>query len=426
MEEQDMGMTLSEKIIARAAKQDRVAPGDIVWVDVDVAMMDDILGPRVEIADRMAELEATVWDPDKVVIISDHYTPPANANQAAIVKFTRDWAAAHGIAKYYEFIGPCHQIMAEMGHVKPGTIIMGTDSHTCMGGALGAFASGIGSTEMVGILVNGRIWLRVPETIRVEWNGTLGRGVMAKDISLATIGTIGHAGATYKTVEYVGNAITGLNMDERFCIANMAVEMGAKAGLMSPDETTDAFFAERGIMAGGERLQSDPDAVFCQTLTFDADSLEPMVSYPHEVDNVHPVSQQEKGIRVDQAYLGSCTGGRYTDLAVAANLVKGKRVKSGRRFLVSPASKSIWEQAAKNGVLQTLSEAGAVIMAPTCGVCAGLHSGTLADGEVCISSSNRNFIGRMGSKKAFTYLGSPLTVAAAAIAGELVDPRDLL
>ena len=421
-----MGMTLSEKIIARAANESSVKAGDIVWANVDVAMMDDILGPRVEIADRMKELEAPVWDPDKVVVISDHYTPPANATQAAIVKFTRDWAAANGVRKYYEFIGPCHQVMVEMGHVLPKTVVMGTDSHTCMGGALGAFTSGIGSTEIVGILVSGQIWLRVPETIRVVWEGELGKGVMAKDISLATIGKIGHAGATYKTVEYVGSAIDGLNMDERFCITNMAVEMGAKAGLMYTDAATEAFLLERGVKGPFERLRSDDDAVFCETLRFDAASLEPVVACPHEVDNVCGIGEVPRGTRVDQAYLGSCTGGRYTDLAMAAALVKGRKVKSGRRFLVSPASKSIWEQAAADGTLQTLSEAGAIIMAPTCGVCVGLHSGILADGEVCVSSTNRNFIGRMGSKKAFTYLGSPLTVAAAAIAGELVDPREML
>ncbi len=421
-----MGKTLSEKIIARAAGKESVQAGDIVWANVDVAMMDDILGPRVEIADRMKELGARVWDPEKVVVISDHYTPPANAAQAAIVKFTREWASENGVNRYYEFVGPCHQIMAEHGHVLPGAVVMGTDSHTCMGGALGAFASGIGSTEMVGILVTGQIWLRVPETIRVEWRGALTAGVMAKDISLATIGAIGHAGATYKTVEYVGSAIDGLCMDERFCIANMAVEMGAKAGLMNTDATTKAFLKERGKAANFEPLRSDKDARFCRELDFDATALEPMVSCPHEVDNVSSIRELGKGVRIDQAYIGSCTGGRYTDLLLAARLLKGKKVKAGRRLLVSPSSKSIWEKAAASGILQTLSEAGAVILAPTCGVCVGLHSGALADGEVCISSTNRNFLGRMGSKKAFTYLGSPLSVAAAAVAGEIIDPRELL
>lgn len=421
-----MGKTMSEKILAKAAGKAEVSAGDIEWVDVDIAMMDDILGPRVEIADRMKELTARIWDKDKVVIIADHYTPPANATQAGIVKFTRDWAAENGVERYYEFVGPCHQIMAENGHVLPGTVVMGTDSHTCMGGALGAFASGIGSTEMVGILVKGQIWLRVPETIRVQWRGTLPEGVMAKDISLATIGRIGHAGATYKALEYVGSVIDALNMDERLCISNMAVEMGAKVGLMNTDAVTEAFLAERGQQDAFVALASDLDATFCERLEFDASSLEPMVSCPHEVDNVSAVSALGKGVRIDQAYIGSCTGGRYTDLVLAARLLKGRKVKFGRRLLVSPSSKSIWEKAASEGILQTLSEAGAVVLAPTCGVCVGLHSGALADGEVCISSTNRNFLGRMGSKKAFTYLGSPLTVAAAAVVGEIIDPRELL
>ena len=421
-----MGKTMSEKILAKAAGKAEVRAGDIEWVNVDVAMMDDILGPRVEIADRMKELNASVWDTNKVVVIADHYTPPANAAQAAIVKFTRDWAAENGVAKYYEFVGPCHQIMAENGHVLPGAIVMGTDSHTCMGGALGAFASGIGSTEMVGILVKGQIWLRVPETIRVEWGGKLPEGVMAKDISLATIGRIGHAGATYKAVEYVGSAIDALNMDERFCITNMAVEMGAKVGLMNTDAVTEAYLAERGQKDAFRALASDADADFCERLAFDASSLEPMVSCPHEVDNVSAISALGKGVRIDQAYIGSCTGGRYTDLALAATLLKGRKVKSGRRLLVSPSSKSIWEKAAAEGILQTLSEAGAVVLAPTCGVCVGLHSGVLADGEVCISSTNRNFLGRMGSKAGEVYLASPLSVAASAVTGRLTDPREFL
>jgi len=421
-----MGMTISEKIIARAARAERVRAGDIVWADVDVAMMDDILGPRVEIAERMVELKAKVWDTSKVVIISDHYTPPANATQAGIVKFTRDWAREHAIDKYYEFIGPCHQIMVEKGCALPGQVVMGTDSHTCMYGALGAFASGIGSTEMVGILATGQIWLRVPETILVEWSGSLPYGVMAKDLSLATIGKIGHAGATYKSVEYVGSGITALCMDERLAITNMAVEMGAKAGLMNTDAVTRDYLRSIGCEASFQDLRSDTDAVFLQRLSFDAAGLTPQLACPHEVDNVIPVAEAKKGLHIDQAYLGSCTGGRYTDLAQAARLLKGKKVKAGRRLLVSPASKSIWERAAGDGTLGILSEAGAVVMAPTCGVCVGLHSGALADGEVCVSSTNRNFIGRMGSKKAEIYLGSPLTVAAAAVAGEIVDPRELL
>jgi 3-isopropylmalate/(R)-2-methylmalate dehydratase large subunit len=420
-----MGKTMSEKILARAAGVGEASAGEILWVNVDRAMLDDILGPRVEIAEKMADIKDEVWDKDKVVVISDHYTPPATIKQAEIVKFTRDWAAAHGIENYHEFVGPCHQIMAEYGHIRPGAVVLGTDSHTCMGGALGAFASGVGSTEMLGILITGKTWLRVPETIRVAWRGKLPPGVMAKDISLRTIGVIGHAGATYKTVEYVGDTIEALSLDERLAITNMAVEMGAKAGLMAPDARVVEYLAARGVTGGYELIASDADAVYCATHDFRADELGPVVACPHEVDNVAPV-EAAAGTVVHQAYIGSCTGGRYSDLEAAAAILEGRQVKKGVRLLVSPASQDIWLRAAASGVLATLAAAGAVILAPTCGVCVGLHSGLLADGEVCISATNRNFIGRMGSKNAKIYLGSPLTVAASAVAGRITDPREFV
>lgn len=420
-----MGYTMSEKILAKASGQASVHAGEIVWVDVDRAMMDDILGPRVEIAKNLKEIRDEVWDPEKVVIISDHYTPPASIQQAEIVKFTRDWAKEHGIENYFEFVGPCHQIMAEHGFVRPGTIVVGTDSHTCMGGALGAFATGIGSTEMSGVLLQGKIWMRVPETIRVYWEGHLQEGVMAKDVSLKTIGTIGHAGATYKTVEYVGPTISDMIIDERMAISNMAVEMGAKAGLMQADEKTRRFLEEHGVTDGDYDLASDADAVFCEELSFTADRLQPMVACPHQVDNVTgAVTVKETPIH--QAYIGSCTGGRYNDLKAAAELLNGRKIAKGLRLLVSPASDETWRRADKAGILQILAEAGATVLAPTCGVCVGLHSGMIAAGENCISSSNRNFIGRMGSKEAGIYLGSPLTVAASALTGHITDPREII
>lgn len=421
-----MGKTMSEKILARAASKTEVSAGDLIWVNVDRAMMDDILGPRIEIAEGMKEICDRVWDPKKVVIISDHYTPPANEKQAEIVKFTREWAKKHGIQQYFEFHGPCHQIMAETGNVLPGTVVLGTDSHTCMGGALGAFASGVGSTEMLGILVTGQTWLRVPETIQVSWTGSLPPGAMAKDISLHTIGHIGHAGATYKAVEYVGDTIAALSIDERLCISNMAVEMGAKVGLMEPDAKTMMYLADHGVDVNGlDLLRSDDDASFEKRIVFHADQLEPLVACPHLVDNVHPVASCT-GEPIHQAYLGSCTGGRYSDLAAAYQILKGRKIKHGVRLLVSPASPEIWKRADADGILRGLADAGATILAPTCGVCVGLHSGILAAGESCISSSNRNFIGRMGSKQANIFLGSPMTVAASALEGHLADPRKYL
>lgn len=421
-----MGKTISEKILARASGRDSVSAGEIVWVNVDKAMMDDILGPRVEIADKLKELNAKVKDPSKVVVISDHYTPPANEKQANIVKFTRDWAHENCVKNYYEFAGPCHQVMAEHGHDIPGTVVLGTDSHTCMGGALGAFSTGVGSTEMLGVLISGRTWLRVPETIQVVWNGLLCNGVMAKDVSLATIGHIGHSGATYKAVEYQGKTIREMSMDERLCLSNMAVEMGAKVGLIATDDKTHEYLRDHECNAEYEEVFSDDDAHYCRTLTFDAASLVPQVSCPHEVDNVCAIQSLNETITINQAYIGSCTGGRLHDLEMAARLLKGKKVAAGVRLLVSPASKRIWKEANEKGYLTTLADAGAVILAPTCGLCVGLHSGILGSGEVCISSTNRNFLGRMGSKDSFVYLGSPLSVAAAAVTGRITDPRDLL
>ena len=316
-----------------------------------------------------------------------------------------------------------YDAMAETGNVRPGSVVLGTDSHTCMGGALDAFATGIGSTEMLGVLVTGQTWLKVPETIRVLWQGSLPAGVMAKDISLKTIGMIGHAGATYKAVEYASETIRALSMDERMAITNMAIEMGAKVGLMPVDETTKAYLAARGI-TNYPVDASDPDAVFCAEHRFDASALAPQVACPHGVDQV----TEAKTVRepIHQAYLGSCTGGRLNDIRQAAQLLKGKKIAKGVRMLVSPASCAIWKQADEAGYLRTLADAGAVILAPICSVCVGLHSGLLAAGETCISSSNRNFIGRMGSKQSRIFLGSPLTVAASAATGRITDPRTLL
>jgi 3-isopropylmalate/(R)-2-methylmalate dehydratase large subunit len=419
-----MGKTMSEKILSRVSDNKDAKAGDIVVARIGVAMMDDILGPRIEIGDKLKELGADIWDKEKVVVVSDHYTPPANAKQAEIVKFTRDWSKEYGVINYYEFQGPCHQVMIENGHALPGQVSVGTDSHTCSYGALGNFATGIGSTEMLGALIQGEIWLKVPETIKVTWKNALNRGVMAKDISLRTIKDVGHAGATYRAIEYVGDGIARLPMDERICISNMAVEMGAKVGLIEYDDITRDYLAGIGVGQEFERIKSDPDAEFVSELEYDASKLIPQVACPHEVDNVFDITEVER--RIDQAYIGSCTGGRYTDLKIAADILKGRKVKSGMRLLVSPASAAVYHRALKDGLLETLSEAGAIVLASSCGACLGIHSGAIGAGEVCLSSTNRNFLGRMGSKQSEVYLSSPATVAASAIEGKITDPRKYL
>ncbi len=419
-----MGFTMSEKIMAAASGRETVKADEILWVDIDKAMMDDVLGPRLEIADILKEMKAEVWDPDRVIIISDHYTPPANVTQADIVKFTRDWAEDNQIPNYYEFDGPCHQVMVEKGHVLPGGIVVGTDSHTCTYGALASFGTGVGSTEMAGVLATGQTWMKVPKSIKVVWSGKLNERVMAKDISLKTIGKIGHSGATYQAIEYCGETIKNLPMDERFCLSNMAVEAGAKAGLIGYDHITAEYLRKFGVTQDFSYVNPDKDAVYSKVYEFSADALVPQIACPHEVDNVFDVTEVEP-VKIHQAYIGSCTGGRYLDLKSAADILKGHRITKGIRLLVSPASKEIYNQCLQEGILQTLAEAGATILASSCGACLGIHSGAIAGGERCISTTNRNFLGRMGSKQSEVYLASPVAVAAAAITGRITDPRTI-
>ncbi len=419
-----MPMTISEKLLARAAGKAEVRAGEIIQAKVDKAMMDDILGPRIEIAEKMELLGAKVWDPARVTIISDHYTPPANAKQAEIVKFTREWAAANGIEHYFEFAGPCHQVMVEQGRVSPGELAVGTDSHTCTYGALGAFSTGIGSTEMLGVLATGEIWLKVPQSILVRFDGDLPAGVMAKDVALRTIGTVGHNGATYKALEFCGSTFDRMPMDERLCVTNMAVEAGAKNGVIACDDITRAYLRENGIPEG-ESFASDQGAEYCARHTFDASKLVPLCACPHEVDNVTEIANVGD-VAIHQAYIGSCTGGRYSDLKAAAELLRGKKIAKGVRLLISPASRQVWERCDRDGILTTLSEAGATVLASSCGACLGVHSGAIGAGEVCVSATNRNFIGRMGSKYGDVYLASPLSVAASAVTGKLTDPRTMM
>lgn len=418
-----MGKTMAEKILARRTNEE-VKAGNIVTVDVDCAMMDDILGPRY-IGKEMDKLNAKLKDPSKVVIISDHYTPSGSIEQADIVVFTREWAEKNNVENYYEGIGPCHQILAENGFSAPGTIQVGTDSHTCTAGAFGCFGTGIGSTEMVGVLTTGEIWFRVPETIKVNWEGKLPKGTMAKDLILRTIRDIGHSGATYQAIEFLGSTISNLMMDERMCISNMAIEVGAKVGLIPSDNITKAYLESIGKGHKYIEITPDADANYVKTLSYNTAELVPQVACPHEVDNVFDIDKVI-GTRMHRAYIGSCTGGRLYDLQVAAEILEGKKVSKDCKLLVSPASQEIWKQASDMGILLKLAEAGATILAPTCGACLGVHSGLLGKGENCVSTTNRNFKGRMGSKESYVYLASPATAAASAIEGKLVDARDYL
>jgi len=417
-------MNISEKILARASGQKEVSPGEIVEVNVDMAMVNDITGPLVIETFHKIGVKK-VWDNNRIVMVLDHQVPADSAKSAELHKIMRKFAKEQNIPHFYDvgFGGVCHQVMVEKGHVRPGELIVGADSHTCTYGALGAFGTGIGSTEMAAVFATGKIWLKVQETIKINVSGEFQNFVGAKDLILNIIGQLGADGANYKAMEFDGPVIKNMNISERLTICNMAVEAGAKTGIINPDEKVMAYVKSR-TEKPIEPLKSDEDAKYEKIVDLDVSSLEPQVACPSSVDNVKPVSEVE-GIPVDQAFVGSCTNGRIEDLRMAAEIVKGKKVKNGVRFIVTPASHEVYLQALREGVLETLAKAGACICNPTCGACFGGHMGLLADGETCISSSNRNFTGRMGSPKAKIYLASPATVAASALKGEITDPRRL-
>jgi 3-isopropylmalate/(R)-2-methylmalate dehydratase large subunit len=420
-----MGLNLAEKLIAHAAGKDAVRPGETVTASVDLAMMHDSSGPRrfMPILERVG---AEVWDRDKIVLVSDHWVPAVDPQIAEILDITRRWARENNIKAFYDMVGICHVVLPQGGHLKPGMFVVGGDSHSTTGEAFGCYMFGVGATDMAGVLVTGETWIRVPETIRLEWNGKLKPGICAKDVNLALCAHLGLGGAEYRTVEYTGSLIGELNMEERMTLSNMAAELGAQAGLIAPDKTTCDWIKATGSDPGDAApWQSDDDAEYYATHTFDADELEPQVAAPHSPANAAPASEH-KGVNIDQAYIGACTGAKLTDLRMAAEMLEGKQVSSRTRLLVAPASRQDMMAANAEGTLTKLMEAGAVMMPTGCGACAGFGGGILAEEEVCISTTSRNFQGRMGAQSAKVYLGSPYAVAAAAVAGEICDPREFL
>ncbi len=414
-------MNIIEKILANASEKQEVSPGEIVEANIDVAMTHDLTGPLAIKSFR--EIGAKkVWDRNKVVIILDHLVPASSVISAGLHKIVRNFAEEQNIENFYDVGrgGVCHQIMPEKGHVRPGEVIVGSDSHTCTYGAFGAFATGIGSTEMAAVFATGKLWFRVPEVIKVNVTGKLQELVSAKDLTLHIIGKIGADGAIYKGLEFVGSTIRDMTIDSRMVLSNMAVEMGAKAGLIEPDQKTLDYVQSRTDKPFNP-IKSDSDSVYEKIVNVDASELEPQVAIPHSVDNVKPVSEVED-VKVDQAFIGSCTNGRLEDLRIAAQMLKGKKIARGVRLVVIPASQEIFLKAINEGLVKTFMDAGATVGNPNCGPCLGGHMGILAEGEVCISTSNRNFIGRMGSTKSFVYLASPATVAVSAITGKITDP----
>jgi 3-isopropylmalate/(R)-2-methylmalate dehydratase large subunit len=419
--------TLAQKLVARAAGRAHVTPGEIVTCRVDLALMHDSGGPR-RLAPLLAELGAKILDPSKIVLVVDHYLPANDDDSRRIVRIARDFAREHAIGGFYDGEGICHVVLPERGHLKPGMFVVGGDSHSPTGGAFGAYMFGVGATEMLGVIVTGEIWLKVPETIRFVFDGALSPAVTAKDVMLFLIGRFGMGGGQYAAVEYAGAAIRALPMQERMTLANMTAELGGQTGLIAPDEVTRAYLLGAGVRDEDIDLatwQGDADAPLAAEHRFDAAALAPQVAAPGSPAASRAVDEFA-GTPINAAYIGACTGAKLADLRMAAQVLRGKCVAPGVKLWVAPASLRDQQTARAEGTLQALLDAGGVLLPNACGACAGYGEFRFGDDDVVISSTARNFKGRMGSPLAQVYLGSPYTVAASAVAGRICDPRELL
>ena len=418
--------TLAQKLVARASGRGSVAPGDIVNCRVDLAMFHDSSGPR-RLKPMLDELGATIWDKSRVVLVMDHYLPERDEESRRIVRIARDWAREQDLPHVYDGQGICHVVVPQHGHIRPGMFCVGGDSHSPTGGAFGAYMFGIGSTEMLGVVVTGEIWLRVPHTLQMHWDGHLGAGVTAKDMMLHMVGRFGMNGGQYQAVEFCGPAVKALSMQERMTLSNMSAELGAQVGLIAPDATTRDWLLAAGVpgdaLQGLDAWQTDDGAAVTRHV-FDAGTLAPQVAAPHSPANAGPVVRHA-GTAIDVAYIGACTGAKLDDLRAAATVLRGQRVAAGVRLMVAPASQQDQAQAQREGVLQALQDAGAEVFPTTCGACAG-YGDTVGDHTTVISSTARNFKGRMGSATAQVYLASPYTVAASALRGCITDPREVM
>ncbi|AYD64246.1 MAG: 3-isopropylmalate dehydratase large subunit [Achromobacter sp.] len=416
--------TLAQKLIAAACGRASVQQGEIVTCAVDLAMFHDSSGPR-RLQPMLQELGASLWDPKKIVLVIDHYVPESDDESRRIVRIARDWAAGQQLPNVYDSVGICHVVVPQHGHIRPGMFCVGGDSHSPTGGAFGAYMFGIGSTEMLGVAVTGKIWVKVPQTLMMRWNGRLAAGVTAKDMMLHMIGRYGMNGGRYQAVEFCGEAVRALPMQERMTLSNMSAELGSQVGLIAPDETTAAYLRKAGVTDSLDlaRWQSDADAD-AEWHDFDAALLAPQVAAPHSPANARDVDQY-RDVPVQVAYIGACTGAKLEDLRAAASVLRGRRLAPGMSLMVAPASRLDQQQAEQEGVMQVLQDAGAEVLATSCGACAG-YGGSIPDGASVISTTARNFKGRMGSETARVYLASPYTVAASAVAGRIADPREVM
>ncbi len=413
-----MPHTMIEKIIGRNVGCE-VLPGEIVTTRVDRCMIDDIFMPFI--SEKFEEMGfQKIWDPEKVVMIYDHLVPASQVDDIRHFKIGDEFAEKYGLVHVHRSDGICHQLMTEAGYVKPGDVVFGTDSHTTTYGCVGAFSTGIGYTEMAGILGTGELWVRVPETIRITIDGKLPANVTSKDVILRIIGDLGADGATYRALEFHGSAVEEMTVASRMTMSNMAVEAGAKCGLFAPDEKTAEYC---GITLGEEHLSlaADEEAAYIREISYRAGEFVPVLACPSQVDNIHPVSEWA-GTKIDQVFLGSCTNGRLEDLMAAAEILEGKKVAPFVNLIVTPASRKVFEDAVANGTMEILLKAGAQVTHPACGLCCGRTGGILTDGERVVATNNRNFLGRMGTSKVEIFLASPKTAAACAVAGEIVSP----
>lgn len=421
-----MGMTLAEKILARHSGNETVTPGQLIEGKIDWILCHEITTPA---AVKMLEDRGMdrVFNPDRIVAAPDHSVPAKDIKAAILYKRLKDWVTRHGIKHFYDVGrgGIAHVVLEESGLVGPGEVIVSGDSHTCNAGALGTFATGIGSTDLAAAIYSGELWFKIPHTMRIELTGKLRVGVTAKDIALEVIHRIGADGANYKVMEWVGEGVAGLSMAERFTLTNMAIEAGAKTGVIAPDDVTRAHLRSQGLIeTEWWYAASDPDAYFSDYVSVDLSTLEPVVAFPNIPSNGRRPGDDR--VKVDQAYLGSCTNGRISDLRAAAGIMRGKKIADSVRMVVTPATVAIWRQANHEGLLDVFMEAGATVSYPSCGACLGMHTGVLGPGDVCISSTNRNFVGRMGDPTSQVYLASPETVAASALTGYITDPRPFM
>jgi len=418
-----MGMTITEKIIAAHCGAQSVCPGQYVLAECDLMMGHDVTAPpAIKVFEQIGR--PRVSDPDRLVLVNDHFVPNRDVASAEQAKAMREFAAAQGVKKYFEVgrSGVCHVLLPEKGLVAPGDLVIGADSHTCTYGALGAFSTGVGSTDLAAAWATGKMWMKVPPTIRFEYSGKMPEWVYGKDLILETIGRIGVEGARYKAMEFCGETVKDLTIYDRFTMANMAIEAGGKNGIFEPDEKVREFLAGRGGREGAY-LASDPDAGYESTVRVDVSDLQPVVACPSLPENTKPVSELS-GVEIDQVVIGSCTNGWLDDLRLAARVLKGKKAAPRVRLIIIPATQGIWKAAMKEGLFDIFADAGAAVSTPTCGPCLGGHMGILAAGEVAVSTTNRNFVGRMGHPQSQVYLANPAVAAASAIAGRIAHPAN--